>query len=322
MTPFLLSLFVTLTAAPAVRWLLLDRGILDVPNHRSSHTIPTPRGGGLACLFGVVAALASAHVVGLRVPWLAAAAAIALGAIGFADDRAGLSALVRLASQVGAGIVMGFAAGGGWLIVAGAVVAAVAVNVVNFMDGINAITGLSVAVWGATAWVLGLSLSAEPVWVMGASVAGAAIGFLPWNAPTARLFLGDVGSYLFGGLIAAGIVVGVATDASLLVLAAPLALYMADTGTVLIRRVSRRQPLLEAHREHVYQRLITEAGMSHTTVATAVALSSLLITAAWVTTPWGVAFSVTTISVLGFLLAPEVLVRNRHRVRTTNEGTL
>ena len=260
MTPFLVSLVVTLLAAPAVRWLLLHRGVLDVPNHRSSHTAPTPRGGGLACMLGVVVALVSAQVLGRQVPWLTAAAAIALGVIGLVDDRLGLSPVVRLGGQVAAGLVMGLAAGSGWLMLAGALVAPVVVNVVNFMDGINGITGLSVGVWGATAWLVGLSVSAEPVWVLGAATAGAALGFLPWNAPTARLFLGDVGSYLFGGLIAAGIVVGIANEASPLLLGAPLALYLADTGTVLLRRALRGDKLMTAHREHVYQKLALGTG--------------------------------------------------------------
>ncbi|SER73153.1 UDP-N-acetylmuramyl pentapeptide phosphotransferase/UDP-N-acetylglucosamine-1-phosphate transferase [Pedococcus cremeus] len=306
MIPFFLSLLITLAAAPVVRWLLLHRGIIDVPNHRSSHTSPTPRGGGLACLLGVMVALVSAQVLGVRVPWLAAGAAIALGAIGFADDRAGLSPVVRLSGQVAGGLLMGVAAGGGWLLVAGAVIAPVVVNIVNFMDGINGITGLSVAVWGATAWLVGLSVGAEPVWVLGAATAGAALGFLPWNAPTARLFLGDVGSYLFGGLIAAGIVVGLATKASPLVLAAPLGLYLADTGTVLVRRAARREPLMEAHREHAYQRLTSVCRLPHIMVSVLVAGLASLVTAAWAFLALEAALVVTAVVCGAFVLAPSI----------------
>lgn len=307
MTPFLLSLFVTLTAAPAVRWLLLHRGIVDVPNHRSSHTLPTPRGGGLACLLGVLAAFIAAHGTGLQVPWLAAAAALMLGLIGLADDRADLSPVVRLSGQVGAGLLIGLAAGGGWLTAAGAIIAPVVVNVVNFMDGINGITGLSVAVWGATAWLAGLTAHAEPVWVLGATAAGAALGFLPWNAPTARLFLGDVGSYLFGGLIAAGIVLGLATNASPLVLVAPLALYLADTGTVLLRRAARGEPLMEAHREHAYQRLAGKHRLPHWVVAALVAGASAAVTRLWTSTPWWVASTGTLMACATYLLLPSSL---------------
>ncbi|MGO4340869.1 hypothetical protein [Pedococcus sp. 2YAF34] len=306
MTPFLLSLFVTLGAAPAVRSLLLRGGILDVPNHRSSHVLPTPRGGGLACLLGVVVALASAQALGVRVPWLAAVAAIALGAIGFADDRAGLSPVVRLSGQVAGGLLMGVAAGGGWLLVAGAVITPVVVNIVNFMDGINGITSLSVGVWGATAWLLGVSVGAEPLWVLGAATAGAALGFLPWNAPTARLFLGDVGSYLFGGLVAAGIVVGLETEASPLVLTAPLALYLADTGTVLVRRAARAAPLMEAHCEHAYQRLTSVVRLPHIAVALLVAGMASVVTAAWALLAWEAALLVTAVVCIAFVLSPSV----------------
>lgn len=316
MTPFLLSLFVTLTAAPAVRGLLLHRGILDVPNHRSSHSIPTPRGGGLACLLGVLVALIAAQATGARVPWLAAGAAVMLGFIGLADDRADLSPVVRLSGQVAAGLLMGLAAGGGWLIVAGASIAPVVVNVVNFMDGINGITGLSVAVWGATAWVAGLAVEAEPLWVLGAAAAGAALGFLPWNAPTARLFLGDVGSYLFGGLIAAGIVVGLATDASPLVLAAPLALYLTDTGTVLLRRAVRGAPLMNAHREHTYQRLTCERRLPHVTVASLSALISVSTTAAFWWLTGGLAWLIPATALTTYLLLPTLLRRHERRFGT------
>lgn len=287
-----------------MRWLLLHRGMLDVPNHRSSHVTPTPRGGGLACLLGVLIAFIAAHITGVQVPWLAAGAAMMLGLIGLADDLADLSPVVRLSGQVAAGLLMGLAAGGGWLTVAGAIIAPVVVNVVNFMDGINGITGLNVAVWGATAWVAGLAVGAEPLWVLGAAAAGAALGFLPWNAPTARLFLGDVGSYLFGGLIAAGIVVGLATGASPIVLAAPLALYFTDTGTVLARRAIRGEPLTQAHREHVYQVLATRTPLPHLLVSSVVAGLSTAVTLAWIVRPGPPALMVTITCCVCFLLSP------------------
>lgn len=311
MTPFVVSLMVTFVASPGVRWLMLHRGIIDVPNHRSSHVRPTPRGGGLACLLGVLASLALAYATGRAVPWVAAIAAIGLGLVGFADDRFDLAPPLRLGAQVAAGALMGAGAGGGWLVAAGAVIAPVVVNVVNFMDGINGITSLSAGVWGATAWIVGMLAGVEAVWVIGAATAGAAIGFLPWNAPNARLFLGDVGSYLFGGLIAAGIVVGLATHASSVVLCAPLALYLADTGTVLIRRARRGDPLMVAHREHAYQRLTRDLQLPHVVVSLLVSGLAGLAVTAWALTPETVAGVVTLLLCGVYVVSPSLLTRQK-----------
>lgn len=306
MTQFLVSLVVTFVAAPGVRWLMLYRGIIDVPNHRSSHLIPTPRGGGLACLLGVLAALVLAYAAGRSVPWVAAGAAIALALVGFADDRFDLTPPLRLGAQVAAGALMGVAAGGGWVVAAGAVIAPVVVNVVNFMDGINGITSLSAGVWGATAWIVGMSAGIEAVWVIGAAAAGSAIGFLPWNAPNARLFLGDVGSYLFGGLIAAGIIVGLSTSASPLVLAAPLALYLADTGSVLIVRARRGEPLMTAHREHAYQLLTGNLRLPHLSVSIILAALAALISLAFATCPAWAALGLAAVVCASYVSIPRI----------------
>jgi UDP-N-acetylmuramyl pentapeptide phosphotransferase/UDP-N-acetylglucosamine-1-phosphate transferase len=258
-----------------------------------------------------MAALALAYAVGLAVPWLAASAAVGLALVGFADDRFDLAPVIRLGAQVAAGALMGIAAGSGWLVAAGALIAPIVVNVVNFMDGINGITGLSAAVWGATAWLAGLAANAETLWIIGATTVGAALGFLPWNAPSARLFLGDVGSYLFGALIAAGIVVGLAREASPLILVAPLTLYLADTGTVLIRRARRGDPLMVAHREHAYQRLAAEPAVNHLTVALLVATLAGAITMAWSTLTLFSAASLTLALVAGYLGSPLILKRWR-----------
>lgn len=298
---------------------MLQRGIIDVPNHRSSHVRPTPRGGGLACLLGVLAALVLAYAAGRTVPWLAASAAIALALAGFADDRFDLAPTLRLGAQVAAGALMGVAAGGGWLVAAGAVLAPVVVNVVNFMDGINGITSLSAGVWGATAWIVGMVAGIEAVWVIGAATAGAAIGFLPWNAPNARLFLGDVGSYLFGGLIAAGLVVGLANHASVVVLGAPLALYLADTGTVLLRRARRGDSLMEAHREHAYQRLSSDLRAPHLAVSAFLAGLAALITAAWAAVP-EFAAAVITLLICSLYLLTYPAAKRLRAGSATREG--
>jgi UDP-N-acetylmuramyl pentapeptide phosphotransferase/UDP-N-acetylglucosamine-1-phosphate transferase len=149
------SFTVTMTAAPLVLRVLLRRGVLDVPNHRSSHRTPVPRGGGVACLFGVLAGLLVASTLDHDVYWLAMSGAVFLAFVGFLDDRSSIAAAPRLGAQLAAGALIGGTVGGGWWILAGMICIPVAVNVVNFMDGINGITGLNVAAWGFVAMAVG-----------------------------------------------------------------------------------------------------------------------------------------------------------------------
>lgn len=251
---------------------------------------------------------------GLLVP------AALLAFVGLADDVRSLPALTRLAAQVGAGAVMGWATGGAWWICVGAVVAPVAVNVVNFMDGINGITSLTMTVWGVTAFVVGQGHDAALLALLGAVAAGSALGFLPWNAPSARLFLGDSGSYLFGAIVAAGLLTGWSSGAPVVLLVAPLTLYLVDTGVVLVRRAHRGDSLFEAHREHVYQRLTSEVGLSHLVVALGVALLSAVITVAWLSAmPW--LSVVSTALICGIYLGAPRFLGSRSPSGTTVEGS-
>ncbi len=301
------SAVVTLLAAPGVLWVLRRRNIVDVPNHRSSHAFPVPRGGGLACLAGATVAVVWFAAHGRPVAWVLVAPVVILTFVGLADDVRSLPALSRLAAQVGAGALIGWAAGGGWWIAVGAVVTSLVVNVVNFMDGINGITSLVMTVWGVTALAVGSDRDLPTLALLGAIAAGSALGFLPWNAPVARLFLGDVGSYLFGAIVAAGVVIGWSSGTPVVLLVAPLTLYLVDTGVVLVKRAVRGDSLLEAHREHVYQRLTSGLGLSHLSVAVGVAVLSAVTTVAWLSTTMWVPVVATALICGAYLAAPSLL---------------
>lgn len=320
MTSAVVALLVTAGLAPLVRSLMLRQGIIDVPNHRSSHTEPTPRGGGWACILGVVVAAGVAALRDVTVPWWVLAAALVLGMVGFLDDRRSLPAWVRLGAQVSTGALVGASVAGPLGALVGAVLYPTAVNVVNFMDGINGITAMTIGVWGVTAFLVGQNENLSGLSLVGGLTAGVALGFLPWNAPIARLFLGDVGSYLLGGLVAGGILLGWQGDAPVLVLVAPLAVYLVDTATTLVSRARRREALLEAHRSHVYQRLTSGARpIPHALIATYAALMAAAITLACAFLPAGVAISVSVV-VLGLYLASPML-RNVGREQSASEGT-
>lgn len=252
--PCLAAATVTTAAAPVVRMGLVALDIVDVPNERSSHVSPIPRGGGLACAAGVVAATLL-HPSGMTRRDVVCVGALVL--TGIVDDRRGLPPLARLAVQVTCGAWVGSSTA--WETLRGALVVPIAVNVVNFMDGVNGISALTALAWGTHAALV------SPGHSQGSALAGAGLGFLPWNAPKARLFLGDSGSYLIGSLVGTSITsAGLATATRL---ALPLTPYLMDAALTMARRVAAGRDVLASHREHAYQRLVHERGLTHLQVA-------------------------------------------------------
>lgn len=301
----LASLMTTYAVSPAVRRLLVERGTMDVPNQRSSHTEPVPRGGGLACLAGVACGIATtgshAHIDRRVVFGIAS-----LAALGLADDQSGhLDPRLRLALQTVSGGLLN--SNGSILLPAASLVTAGVVNVVNFMDGINGITGSTAAVWGISTWATGRNSQDAMLQTLGAVTAGAGLGFLPWNAPHAQLFLGDVGSYLFGGLMAAATVHAIESPSLAWRVAAPLLPYGVDAAQAVLLRARRRASLTEAHREHVYQRLVDSHGLSHTAVATIHATVAATIAVTSRSQRLLVRFGVTSLLAAGYVALPSLL---------------
>src|ERR1700729_2427665 len=257
------------TVAEPVLIPLLRRAAIDVPNGRSSHSVPTPRGGGAPIAAGLVVAAA------LLIPGTAGVMfAIAVGvfaAIGFADDLGSLPAGRRLAMQglaslVIAGVLAGRIGLPPPVLAATVLVLAVwligFVNAFNFMDGVNGISGAHALISGLVYAGLGWWLHDGFLVPAGAAVAAGALAFLPWNAGRARVFLGDAGSYALGAVLATlaayAVLQGVPVEAA----AGPLVLYLADTAWTPQRRGRGGQRWSESHRSHVYQRW-WDAGWSH-----------------------------------------------------------
>lgn len=286
--PGLVAGLVALTAPLYVRPLLARRAVLDIPSDRSSHSRPVLRGGGVAQLLAVGAAL----VVVLSLSsfaWRDGQALVvvligglAFGVIGLVDDvsgdngpgvmtRAGLQLLVAMILSA---LLMG-AAGAPWTVAGAGLFIAAYVNAANFMDGVNWISGLHGLVVGVAFALIGRH--AEMSWLVGVGVitAAAYLAFLPWNVLGSGMFMGDVGSYLLGGLIAGTTVAGLIGRVPALVMLSPLAIYLADTAATLMRRITRGEPVLRAHRTHTYQRL-TDTGFSHGSAALTVALLTAL----------------------------------------------
>ncbi|MCP9927209.1 glycosyltransferase family 4 protein [Cyanobium sp. CH-040] len=270
MAPLLLT-----TAAALLSWALLAlllpqlrRRLPDQPNARSSHRRITPRGGGV--VFALVGA-AFALPLGSAMPALC----LPLAGVGLLDDRRSLSPALRLAAQLATALALlavspralalaggGSGAGPGLLLAALLVLAVVAlINLTNFMDGLDGLVAGCLAVALAAAAMPSSGAGQPALWPL----VGALLGFLPWNWSPARLFMGDAGSTFLGAVFAGALLQcpGWREALALLLVATPL---LADSTLCLLRRLRAGQPVWQAHRLHLYQRL-QQAGWSHARVA-------------------------------------------------------
>jgi UDP-N-acetylmuramyl pentapeptide phosphotransferase/UDP-N-acetylglucosamine-1-phosphate transferase len=266
---------------------LLVRYALARPNARSSHKVPTPQGGGIAvigaALLGVivgaaVSAVGLDTVVGL---WPLAVGVLLLAITGACDDIFQLPVAPRFVLQfVAVALVLAMLPDGArissllpwWLERAALLVVGVyVVNLVNFMDGIDWMTVAEVVPVTAGLWVLALlGALPSPDSIVAVALLGAMLGFAPFNRPVAKFFLGDVGSLPIG-LMLFWLLLRLATQGHLVAaLLLPL-YYLADASVTLLRRLARRENVLQAHRTHFYQRA-TDLGFSVGDVIARVAL--------------------------------------------------
>lgn len=252
-------------------------GMLDQPGERRSHVLPTPRGGGIGIaavgllVFPVLAW--STH----SLVWLLGGVGLLLvSAVGWWDDHRPLSALLRLLAHAAAGVLLAFAL---WWAYGDARLAALAfllvpvfVNVWNFMDGINGLAA-SQALLCALAMAVAMGGGAEGV--IAVTIAAACLGFLPFNFPKARIFLGDVGSGALGYLMALLLLLACQRTPVpyWAVLILPFTAFLFDSGFTLLRRMVRGERWWEAHTQHVYQRLAVKWG--HAAVTLTYALGTL-----------------------------------------------
>lgn len=285
-----------------VRRYALARSILDVPNARSSHTAPTPRGGGVAIVLATLAALPVLAAAG-SLPWAALWALGGAGGFvalaGFLDDHGHIAARWRLLAHFAAAawalawlggapplLVFGVSFDLGWL---GVLLAAVylvwLLNLYNFMDGIDGIASveaIAVGVGGALLY----ALTGHPGLAMAPlALAAAAGGFLLWNFPPARIFMGDAGSG-FLGIVLGVLSLQAAWQAPQLLWSwvILLGVFVVDATLTLLRRLLRGEKVYEAHRSHAYQHASRRYGR-HLPVTLAVAaidLFWLLPIALWV----------------------------------------
>ncbi len=267
--------------------------LLDHPNARSSHSIPTPRGGGVGVVIAFIAFVAVSGCFGSmsrQVVLALLGSGGVVAAVGFLDDRGHVPARWRFLSHLLAGIwglywlggippvpIFGHSIDLGWpgLILAVTYIVWM-VNLYNFMDGIDGIAGIeaiTVSLGGALTWWLATGTTD---WTVPVVFAACVAGFLIWNYPPARIFMGDSGSG-FVGLVLAMFSLWAGGQIPLLFWCwfILLGTFMVDATTTLVRRVRRGERFSEAHRSHGYQ-YAARKHRSHRTVALAFGAINIL----------------------------------------------
>ena len=246
---------------------LLRRGCLpmDHPNERSLHATPTPRIGGLGIMAGVlVAAVWLAHTALLPV----VLAAFALAAVSVLDDVRGLPVVWRFLAHFVAAVSCLLALGvGGWTLLLATLVVVWMTNLYNFMDGSDGLAGGMAAIGFGALALAAWQGDAPGLAVLCASIAAAALAFLRYNFPPARVFMGDAGSIPLGFMAAALGIFGMQQNVwpwlFPLVVFSP---FIADASITLVRRGLRGEKIWQAHRSHYYQRAVL-LGASHRQLA-------------------------------------------------------
>ncbi|OGI42769.1 MAG: hypothetical protein A2150_07660 [Candidatus Muproteobacteria bacterium RBG_16_64_11] len=253
--------------------------ILDYPNERSLHTRPTPRTGGLAILAAICGV-----TVPLALAWptitmgIIAGGGLSIAMLSFLDDRFSISPALRMLAHVVVAILL--LAGGlgpsglslpgmylAWPVAIGAPLSVLFVvwmiNLYNFMDGMDGLAGGMTMIGFSSFALLGMIAGNAPFATLSLAAAAAAGGFLVFNFPPARIFMGDAGSSLLGFLAAALAVWGerdgiVPMWATLLIFSP----FIVDASATLLQRAWRGETLWQAHKRHYYQRLV-QLGWGH-----------------------------------------------------------
>jgi Fuc2NAc and GlcNAc transferase len=242
-------------------------GLVDTPNERSLHSRPVATIGGVGLLLGIVGAIGVAYALGggeqIGAGRLCLAGGVLLVLI--RDERVAMGWLTKLAIQGTAALIMVWGTAdsitlalwpidGLWFVVIVVAILIYTQNIYNFMDGLDGLSGLEGCVVGAVLYVLFAPVSAT-LSILSLSVCAASLGFLVWNVPPAKIFMGDVGAHFLGLIFAWLAVAGEQYGIPFYVGITPLGAFLFDATYTLLRRMMRRENVTRAHRFHIYQRL-------------------------------------------------------------------
>ncbi|MEN6327029.1 MAG: glycosyltransferase family 4 protein [Syntrophomonas sp.] len=290
----LVGLILSIYLTHLVRKYSLLNNIVDIPNKRSSHLVVTPRGGGLAFVIVFLASLLLLYflrLIELRYFLALAGGGGLVSVLGWKDDKADLSPKVRAVFQFLAAAWAVFWLGGfstlniGYaelqLSLIGSILAVIGtvwmINLYNFMDGIDGIAGTEAVSVGFICGSLLLWQHSSGLAALSFLLAASVMGFLLWNWPPAKIFMGDVGSGFLGFIFAVMMMWSEQSKViPLIIWLLLLGVFIIDATVTLVKRLRKREKIYEAHRSHVYQ-LAVQAGYSHKQVTFTVLLVNIVL---------------------------------------------
>lgn len=319
---FLLMTYASFKGTRYALKMLREKQILDHPNQRSNHTLPTPRGGGIAILAVMAGGFfmitwARGEIIG-AVPLFISM--VILGAVSFADDLTGLPVKMRMVVQMVAVflgllllpihiLVPEYVWLPHWLLY---IVIALSwlwfINLYNFMDGIDGITGVETISIALGVALIAFVTGHVPLAAYAVIVAGATLGFLFLNWHPAAIFMGDVGSVVLG-FVTGWLLLQLALYGHIVAALILPGYYLADSGITLLKRLIAKENIFEAHSKHYYQQAV-KAGRSHAEVSIMIAKLNLVLMAlalisalypmmGWVCAPLAIAAIVAVLRLFG-----------------------
>jgi len=274
----------SLIATRLVRQYSVRKSLIDIPNERSSHSLPTPRGGGLSITLSILISTVWLHysqLISFNTAMALFGGGSLVAIVGWLDDHRDLAIVWRAMSYTIAAVWAVYCLGGLNTITLGQYLIALdsigiliivlglvwVTNLYNFMDGTDAFAAIQAICTGVMSGILFLSSGVQGLAILCFVIALATSGFLYWNWPPAKIFMGDVGSCLIGfsfGLLA---LLGEKNGTlPILVWFILLALFICDATFTLFMRIMKKEKWYSAHRSHAYQRLV-QMGISHARLA-------------------------------------------------------
>jgi len=256
-------------------------GLTDHPNQRSSHVLPVPKGGGI----GISGAFAVCCLI-LGIPFLFWLPPFLMSLVSFGNDRVDISARIRLLIQLflagimayGVLILQGYQETPLYLWIVAVIFITGTANFYNFMDGINGIAAITGIVGFGLLALYGKSSGYDARFVgIALAVCVSCAGFLPFNFPRARAFMGDAGSILLGFVFAGIVLVFSENMIDFVVMAGFMFPFYADEIITMIIRIKHGDSLLKPHRKHIYQILVNEMGIDHWKISVLFGVIQLLV---------------------------------------------
>ncbi len=261
------------------------KNIVDIPNDRSSHAVTTPRGGGLSISLSLITCLLFIITTHNNIPnyfLLFTFCIVVISIIGIIDDLKGLSIKIRgliyvLISSVFITVVLNNNSNEIYFAFLLIIFLTWFINMYNFMDGADGISSIQAITCALPVGVIFSIINQNTLALFCYSMAASSVGFLIWNWPQAKIFMGDVGSCVIGFVFGCLMIVTYLFDYfSLYIWFILLSFFIVDSLLTLIMRILTREKWYMAHRSHSYQRIL-QIGFTHTRLASIFIIYTLLI---------------------------------------------